>query len=578
MDIAKLEVRNRPLGHYVLSVFSLIFWGWGEKGEEICIGAQSRTIGRTVDMANMLCKKFLGHLLEKGTVQIDSTRSSPSCPAVSTIAINLQRKQYTPLSIGQENTELTQSFLKKVKDSTREPQILTICELEFILSALIKEGCSFTLSCPDGVEIELKDNKGNNKRIQGVKIEFGEIVSDPATHDITYRPVLSASSPDVTTKHYTYLESCVQSALMRMGLLKDEKFFADFAQKVCNDDDVIIAVDTNMFFKAQVTTALLDSFVGVARSDYLDLPNWITLITSTVSMVEIENRANTKREEEEFKGTVDLINTRYRRGACRGLQEFMEIGGCLDLEGVSMLEVGKIPPGFDISTMSPTTRDAIIRREIKQFFNDIGFHKGTYFLTMDRVCAMFAQAEGLHAFYVPRSDIKEDYNLTKLGESSDIHTVSEVIYELGIEFPLKIVCHGGFEGLSFVVKTDWQGKSLVEWENRRLEFQIGADKGVIREIERSLQEVKREKEGKEKQLEEVKKEMGQIPKKLSNLPNEIKEKSVEIKKLENILDGCRKCDAVPDNFFKKIKDNAGRVSFEKFMKAWKEINAQRHPI
>lgn len=575
MNIAKLEVKNRPLGHYVLSIFSLLFRGWGKKDEEICIGAPSRTIGRTVDMANILCKKFLEHLLKKGTVQIDTSIPS-SCPAVSTIAINLQRKRYTPSSASQENTELTRTFLKKVEDSARKPQILTICELEFIFSTLLKKGCSFALSCPDGIKIEIKDNNSDkNKEIQGEKIKLGEIVFAPNTNDIIYR-LLPTSSPDIITiEDYTDLESYVQSALMRMGLLKDEKFFADFAREVCKDDDVIIAVDTNMFYKAQITTALLDSFVGVARSDYLDLPNWITLIISAVSMEEIEGKANAKIKGEELK---DFINNRRRRGACRGLQEFVEIGGCLDLEGVSMLEVGKMPAGFDVSKMSPTSRDATIRREIRQFLNDIGFHKGTYFLTMDRVCAMFAQAEGLHAFYVPRSDLKEKYILTNLGESSDIHTISELLYEFGIEFPLKIVCHGEFEGLSFVIKTHWQGKSLAEWENRRLEFQIGADKRVIKEIERRLEEVKREKEAKEKQLEKAREQTGQIPKELSNLPNEIKGKSVEIEKLENTLSGFPQCDAVLDEFFKEIEDNAKKVSLEKFLVAWKEINAQRHPI
>ena len=577
-NITKLEVRNRPLGHYLLSIFSLLFRGWGKKAEEICIGAPSRTIGRTVDMANILCKKFLGHLLKKGTVQIDSIAIPSSCPAVSTIAINLQRKGYTPSSDSQENTELRRTFLEKVEDSAREPQILTICELEFMLSTLIKEGCSFTLSCPDGIEVEIKDNKNKIKRIQGEEIKLGEIVSDPETNDITYRLASSASSLGISIKDYLYLKSCVQSALMRMGLCKDEKFFANFARKVCNDDDVIIAVDTNIFYKAQVTAALLDSFVGVARSDYLDLPNWITLITSAVSMGEIENRANTKKGEEELKGTSDLISTRYHRGACRGLQEFIEIGSCVDLEGVSILEIGDIPPEFDLSKLSNTTRDATIRKQIKEFSNTISFHKGTYFLTMDRICAMFAQAEGLYALYVPRNDIKEEYNLTNLDRTGDIHCVSELVYELGIEFPLKIVCHSRFEGLSFVIKTDWQGKSLMEWENRHLEFQIGADKMAIREIERRLKEAKREKETKEKQLEEAKKKTGQISKKLSNLPNEINEKSAEIKKLENILNESNKWNTVPNDFFQIIKDKAEEVSLEKFLEAWKEINTQRHPI
>ena len=98
---------------------------------------------------------------------------------------------------------------------------------------------------------------------------------------------------------------------------------------------------------------------------------------------------------------------------------------------------------------------------------------------------MFARAEGLNAVYLEREEMKHLVSLTNLfpqkdGEEKDIHNVSELVYELGIEFPLKITCSldgchvpgYDFSGLSFIVDTDWRGKTLQEWENRSFVIKI----------------------------------------------------------------------------------------------------------
>jgi hypothetical protein len=183
-------------------------------------------------------------------------------------------------------------------------------------------------------------------------------------------------------------------------------------------------------------------------------------------------------ESKEYFDDKDTKLTHNRRIACRALQEFMEINACADLEGVAIMLTGEIPSDVDLSGKN-TVRDELIRKQIINFFGKICFHKGIYFLTGDRMCAMFARAEGLHAIHLTRGKMGHCVPLTHLpsqndGEEKDIHNVSELVYELGVEFPLKITYlkevndkkGHPFSGLSFIIKTDWAGKSFKEWEDR----------------------------------------------------------------------------------------------------------------
>jgi len=360
-----------------------------------------------------------------------------------------------------------------------EPQKFNICELEFILSTLLKKGCELFISCPDEMNIELKWSADERKKfiaanptlpptkIKGRDIELGKVFLD--NMNIKYKPLLK--SLPVTTETCHYVKSSIEAALMRMGLLRSPQL-DELAKDMCRFDDILVGLDTSCFYHCVVTGALLDSFVGVARYPYLDTPNWVTLIASVVSIGEIEHKANASKDYFDDKDTQDTHN---RRTAFRALQEFMEMSSCADLEGVATLLTGEISPDIDFSGDN-TIRDELIRKQIKNFFGNIGFHTGTYFLTGDRKCAMFARAEGLHAVHLKRKplDTTKDIPLTDLsprnyGDERDIHNVSELIYELGIEFPLKITCKGEnckLSGLSFIVQTDWPGKSLEEWENR----------------------------------------------------------------------------------------------------------------
>jgi hypothetical protein len=71
----------------------------------------------------------------------------------------------------------------------------------------------------------------------------------------------------------------------------------------------------------------------------------------------------------------------------------------------------------------------------------------------------------------------------------DIHNVSELVYELGVEFPLKITYlkevndkkGHPFSGSSFIIETDWAGKSFQEWEDRNFMVKFVKDNEQVYE-------------------------------------------------------------------------------------------------
>lgn len=589
--VAKLLVRNRPLGHYVLSVYSLLFRGYciDDKNDIITLIAPSRSISRTTDLANLLarvCAPGLLWLSSKRTKisnRGQKTKNGNGYPKVSNLIVNLTsfdrpkpsdsdiaegkdfdqkvekcnaRKNFNKNEFGSNKNEyleeeeyaliealmvyrekhssaprkikrLRKEFKDFLKDEIQDEffdrivkampsriflkqkakkspalqsyvikkgkagvaQKFNICELEFILSTMLKEGGKLHITCPDKMNIELGWSKEEKKiftktnpslslkKITGEMVELGKIyifTDSKSNKNILYAPLSEGSSLPITVETCPYVKSSIESALTRMGLLTSPKL-EEIAKDMCRFDDVLIGLDTTCFYHSVVTASLLDSFVGVARYPYLDTPNWITLVASVISTGEIEHKAT---ESKEYFDDKDTQLTHNRRIACRALQEFMEINACADLEGVAIMLTGEIPSDIDLSGKN-TVRDELIRKQIINFFGKICFHKGIYFLTGDRMCAMFARAEGLHAIHLTRGEMGHFVPLTHLpsqndGEEKDIHNISELVYELGVEFPLKITYlkevndkkGHPFSGLSFIINTDWAGKSFQEWEDR----------------------------------------------------------------------------------------------------------------
>jgi len=604
--VAKLLVRNRPLGHYVLSVYSLLFRGYciDDKNDIITLIAPSRSISRTTDLANLLvrvCAPGLLWLSSKRTKisnRGQKTKNGNGYPKVSNLIVNLTsfdrpkpsnsdiaegkdfdqkvekcnaRKNFNKNEFGSNKNEYLEeeeyaliealmvyrekhsSAPRKIKRLRKEfkdflenniqeeffdrivkampsriflkqkakkspalqsyvikkgkagvAQKFNICELEFILSTMLKEGGKLHITCPDKMNIELGWSKEEKKiftktnpslslkKITGEMVELGKIyifTDSKSNKNIMYAPLSEGSSLPITVETCPYVKSSIESALTRMGLLTSPKL-EEIAKDMCRFDDVLIGLDTTCFYHSVITAALLDSFVGVARYPYLDTPNWITLVASVISTGEIEHKAT---ESKDYFDEKDTQLTHNRRIACRALQEFMEINACADLEGVAIMLTGEIPSDINLSGKN-TVRDELIRKQIINFFGKICFHKGIYFLTGDRMCAMFARAEGLHAIHLTRGKMGHCVPLTHLpsqndGEEKDIHNISELVYELGVEFPLKITYLKEvndkkgypFSGSSFIIETDWAGKSFQEWEDRNFMVKFVKDNEQVYE-------------------------------------------------------------------------------------------------
>ena len=570
---ACLLVKSRPIGHYALSLFSLMFRN-GRKNFDMHIIGIGQSTRRVLNLANGMAKEFSPNHVKVKKVKIGTYNSKPSI--LSKLDVTLHYSSTTHHTYKSEkSSEMPSSKLGSMWDEYQE---LTICQLEFILSTLLSEGCSFELSSPDYMKISGK----GLKKVAGSDFDLGtvEIKNDELVYEVGNKPNCKTARNDKTVKNWT------ESALIRMGILT-KGTFKNFAEELSRHDDVIIGLDTNNFYKANVTAGLLDSLVGVTHTNFLDLPNWITFVASEVSISELENRATGGEEVERKSGKIDWImedneKTRYKRYACRGLQEFMEIGMCIDLEGVTIILTGDIPSHISLSEPTNTIRDETIRKQIRSFFQAVNFHKGAYFITGDKMNQMFAEAEGLKAFYAERRSwqpgngkVKDnEINLTQINEEEDIHNISELIYELGIEVPLKITCscsdNPKINGLVFTVKTDWATKLLEKWENRVLKVKVGFDKEALKKIDNEIEEKNEKIREMGNSSENQKGKGGNRSKNEQSELKALKDYGKAIKELNDEMKGKR------NEVIKILENNAKAVDLDSILKAWKEINAMHH--
>jgi len=560
-----LFVKSRPIGHYALSLFSLMFHS-GEENLDIQLVGIGQATRRILNLANGMEKSFSPKRIKVKSLKLDTYK--PDSNLLSKLYVEMHYPSSNTLS-AENSKERKNKFFNKVKNMWDEPQEMSICELEFILSTLLSKNCSLILSCPDYMKISekgLKKTLGKEFSFGSLKIENEELMYNPAdTHS------------NKTVENNRVVRTWVESALLRMGFLA-KKTFKKFAEELSRDDDVLIGLDTNNFYKATVTAGLLDSLVGVTHMDFLDLPNWITFVASEVSVSELENRATGGDKGKEKSEKIDWLleddeQKRYQRQACRGLEEFMEIEGCKDLEGVTLLLTGDIPSGIDLSANTNTKRDETIRKQIRSFFQTVNFHKGVCFVTGDKINAMFAETEGLKAYYTKGDNLEtaEKINFTKLQSEDDINNVSELIYELGIEVPLKITCKcsdSNIDDLVFTVNTNWADKLLEAWENRILKVKVGFNEEALKKINKKLKD-------KEKEIVEMR--SNEKPrKKGGRLENEKKERD-DLETAKKIIQetNARMRDK-KTAILKILEKNADSVALDDILIGWKEINGMHH--
>jgi DNA-binding protein Alba len=424
MDSA-FVIRHRPFEHYILSIFSLLL-----RGEtEIRLKAYGKCISKAVDIINLLNEDLLPEMF---LVKTDTAIEQSSGCKVSTFMAILTPRKDMKLSLESVTSEIN-----------------NICHLELIINRI---------NSKHKIDrIELKGEVSLKKFTEVVKI--GDIFPERDLLQVSdLRDSLQSSDLEEKSKYKMHEEfsSKIVDSLMRCSVLTPD--YSHFLKNVAQWDDIILGLDTNIFYPCTVTSSLLNNFLGIPSKDFLDTPDWITLVLSKVAMGEIENSANMGKAS--YK----------RRLALRGIQEIMKINKSKDLEGVSLFLAGTIPPEFDFTRGDTNTiRDSTIREQFRAFLKSIDFHKGTYFITHDFNNSVLAEAEGMRALYIRKPSLNEKcYNLS----SDDKCNISELLYELSVAFnPLDITIYTkDKKELKFSINSNWKGKDLENWENWEIEY------------------------------------------------------------------------------------------------------------
>lgn len=244
--------------------------------------------------------------------------------------------------------------------------------------------------------------------------------------------------------------SRLKDAFLRAGI-SEHPNLDEVMRRLRQYDDIIMGIDTNVLLDCLLTSILVEK---IYEQDY---PNWILIAVPKLVMAELENGANSSISA----GNHPRAGwpTYQGRVAQRALQEVMEIREKNpDRPGLAMMTVGDMQEnGVDI-THDNWRLDSQIRKDFQEFLNDINFHKGTYFLSQDRVMVMMSGSEGADGLYLQKPEIE--------AFRSDTITVSEcarLIYELCIQFgDVRLESDEGGKALELDIF--WPGKQVADWE------------------------------------------------------------------------------------------------------------------
>jgi len=250
----------------------------------------------------------------------------------------------------------------------------------------------------------------------------------------------------------------INGALLCAGMVKPYGLDS-LADRLAQYDDVIVGVDTNILYSSILSEHLLDALCMPCTGSYKESINWVLLIIPGVVMKELENAANQKKG-----GYLTHVG---RRGY-RALQEIMVLKSSEGFSGLSVLVAGQTNPEQMRLTSDGLTilnADSLIRDQYKAFLKGIDFHKGTFFLTMDKTIASLAAAEGINVARVqhPRR-LRKGFDVT-MPPGEEV-LLARVLYELAVEFGEIRVSWRDKNKENFIdLDGGWQWKNMEHWES-----------------------------------------------------------------------------------------------------------------
>jgi len=419
-------IKNRPIGHYLLSIFSMLLRG----KERITLKSYGSCNGKNADLVNLITKTIMPDVFN---VDFRNTHES-----ITSIGESFESSVLTTTLKGNID------FKKDYSPQKTKPRTITdidIYELEFLINLLLRNGI---------------DKLWIGTSIRKEDLQIGEI--DLGSDVITINSKFPEGKAEEGEEFH---KPKLVDALMRASIIKPN--LERYKKMIAQWDDVIFGLDTNLFYSCAITSFVLDAFLKIPSGHFIDSPDWMALVVSKVAMSEIENRANYSKDPLSLS----------RRLALRAIQEIMIIHKSKDLEGVSMFLTGSLPPEINFTDRETMiVRDSLIRQHFREFLKTLDFYKGSYFLTSDFNSATLAEAEGLTPLYIRMPRLQQVGYKYKMFLEHDKINVSEIIYELSVTFlPLILKT----DRITLKIKSIWNGKNLEDWGNWKLKIEWEKD-------------------------------------------------------------------------------------------------------
>lgn len=283
--------------------------------------------------------------------------------------------------------------------------------------------------------------------------EYASVLTcDPAGQDVEYRVEFDWPE-DFSDENRSKERSHTQDSFLRAGLARHSNL-DDVMEKLRMQDDVIIGIDTNVLWDCILTSLLLEE---IYKEEF---PNWILVAVPRLVMAETENAANNT-----FGGSHPRAGGPVYQGRVgqRALQEVMDIRDPdPDRPGLSMITVGEMDQGANVDRDN-WKLDSLIRHQFQKFLEDISFHKGTFFLSQDRVNVMMSGTEGADGLYLQKPDI-DAFRTGTISTSQ----MSRLLYELCIQYG-RIKMSSPSNGDLIELSIFWSGKQVSDWRDSKME-------------------------------------------------------------------------------------------------------------
>jgi hypothetical protein len=246
--------------------------------------------------------------------------------------------------------------------------------------------------------------------------------------------------------------SRITDTFLRAGITSHPNL-DDVMRRLRDHDDVIIGIDSNVLWDCLFTSYLLEEIYAEP------FPNWILIAVPRLVMAETENAANSKIDG----GNHPRVGWPSYKGRVghRALQEAMMIRQAdPNRPGLAMMSVGDVNGGTGAVNRDNWRIDALIRNQFQGFLDDINFHKGTFFLSQDRVNVMMSGTEGSQGLYLQ----KPGFETLRTGSTS-LTGLTRLVFELCLQFG-EVTLEGEERKLSMEVF--WPGKQVSDWRDSRL--------------------------------------------------------------------------------------------------------------